>query len=41
MTLLPKSTPFERIDEQDLQAIVNEINGRPMRLLGYRTPAEA
>ncbi|KFI72111.1 ISMsm8, transposase, partial [Bifidobacterium mongoliense DSM 21395] len=25
----------------ELQAIVNEINNRPMRLLGYQTPAEA
>lgn len=24
----------------ELQAIVNEISNRPMRLLGYQTPAE-
>ena len=25
----------------EIQAIVDEINNRPMRVLGYRTPAEA
>ena len=26
---------------KEVQEIVNEINNRPMRMLGYRTPAEA
>ncbi len=29
------------VQEMEVQEIVDEINNRPMRALGYRTPAEA
>lgn len=38
---LPKRTVIEPGMERDLREIVDEINNRPMRVLGYRTPAEA
>jgi IS30 family transposase len=37
----PKRTNFEHIADQDLQDAVDEINNRPMAVLGYHTPAEA
>ena len=37
----PKRTNFETICDRDLQDAVNEINNRPMAILGYRTPTEA
>ena len=38
---LPKRTRIEPSMADEIQAIVDEINNRPMRVLGYRTPAEA
>ena len=38
---LPKRSRIEPSMAADAQAIVDEINNRPMRVLGYRTPAEA
>ena len=38
---LPKRTPIAPSMARELQEIVDEIDNRPMRALGYRTPAEA
>jgi IS30 family transposase len=38
---LPKGTPITMDMNDEIQMIVAEINNRPMRTLGYRTPAEA
>ena len=38
---LPKRSRIEPSMANDVQAIMDEINNRPMRVLGYRTPAEA
>ena len=38
---LPKRTRIDPSMTDEIQAIVDEINNRPMRVLGYRTPAEA
>ena len=38
---LPKRTIIEPGMARELQEIVNETDNRPMRALGYRTPAEA
>lgn len=37
---LPKGTGFEDLAQEDLDAIVGEINDIPMKLLGYKTPNE-
>jgi IS30 family transposase len=37
----PKRTDFEPLTPEELQDAVNEINNRPMAVLGYLTPAEA
>jgi IS30 family transposase len=37
----PKRTNFETITNDDLQAVIDEINNRPMAILGYHTPTEA
>ena len=37
---LPKGTSFEDLAQEDLDAIVGEINDTPMKLLGYKTPNE-
>lgn len=37
---LPKKTDFRAVSEGDLQDIVWEINNRPMKCLGFRTPQE-
>jgi IS30 family transposase len=37
----PKRTNFEHVTDQELQDCVEEINNRPMAVLGYHTPAEA
>lgn len=37
---LPKSTSFQNLTQHQIQAIVNEINQRPRKKLGYRTPLE-
>ncbi|MCY7332965.1 MAG: IS30 family transposase, partial [Pseudanabaena sp. CAN_BIN31] len=36
----PKSTNFKIVKEEDFQKIVNLINHRPRKSLGYRTPHE-
>ena len=38
---LPKRSCIEPSMANDVQAIMDEINNRPMLVLGYRTPAEA
>lgn len=38
---LPKRSRIEPSMADDVQAIVDETDNRPMRVLGYRTPAEA
>jgi transposase, IS30 family len=37
---LPKGTSFENLTQQQLNAIVQELNDRPRKSLGYRTPKE-
>lgn len=37
---LPRKTIFEELADDELQAIVQEINDTPMELLGYETPNE-
>ena len=37
---LPKGTGFGDLAQEDLDAIVGEINDTPMKLLGYKTPNE-
>ena len=36
----PKRTDFAHVSPQDLQDAIDEINNRPMAILGYLTPAE-
>ncbi|AUD85752.1 transposase [Bifidobacterium breve] len=38
---LPKRTPVAPSMAREPQGIVDETDNRPMRVLGYRTPAEA
>ncbi|WP_230473928.1 hypothetical protein [Bifidobacterium longum] len=38
---LPKRTPIAPSMARELQEIADETDNRPMRVLGYRTPAEA
>lgn len=37
---LPKGTNFSELTDEELQDYVNEINNRPRKILGWRTPAE-
>jgi IS30 family transposase len=37
---LPKNTPFEHLTQKQLDFIVHELNNRPRKTLGYRTPYE-
>lgn len=37
---LPKRTDFATIDDEELQDIVNEINNKPRKCLGWETPEE-
>ena len=37
---LPKGTSFADISDNDLQRIVDLINNRPRKRLGFRTPLE-
>ena len=37
---LPKGTSFEDLTQDELDAIVKEINDTPMKLLRYKTPNE-
>ena len=37
---LPKRTGFDGLTDADLQAIVQEINGTPMKVLGWETSNE-
>ena len=36
----PKKTDFSKIDKSELQAITDELNHRPRKCLGYRSPYE-
>lgn len=37
---LPRSTDIESLTQKQIDKIVNKINNRPMKCLGYKTPAE-
>ena len=37
---LPKRTSFDDLTDEDLQAIVQEINDTPMKVLDWETPNE-
>ncbi len=37
---LPKGTRFKNLTQEKLDAIVEKINNRPGKCLGYRTPNE-
>lgn len=37
---LPRATDIHAYQQQDIQRITDEINHRPLRCLGYQTPAE-
>ena len=37
---LPKKMSFENLDQEELDRIVEELNNRPRKILGYRTPNE-
>ena len=36
----PKGYDFSKLSNKDLQAVVEQLNHRPRKCLGYRTPAE-
>lgn len=36
----PKSTPFKRISEAQVEAVMQKLNQRPRKVLGFRTPFE-
>lgn len=38
---LPKKTDFSKVTQNELDAIIWEINNRPRKCLGFRTPQEA
>jgi IS30 family transposase len=38
---LPKKIPFDRLTQKQLDKIVDKINNRPRKVLGYLTPYEA
>lgn len=37
----PKGTDFSQVTEEELQDVIEEINNRPRKILGYQTPNEA
>jgi IS30 family transposase len=37
---LPKRTSFADLFDEELQDIIDEINNRPRKILGWRTPVE-
>jgi len=40
-TKLPKRTKIDELDQQNIDKIIQNLNDRPMRCLGYQTPKEA
>ena len=36
----PKGYNFTQLSEKDLRAVVDQLNHRPRKCLGYRTPSE-
>jgi len=37
---VPKGVSIEKFSDQDILVFADELNGRPRRKLGYRTPEE-
>lgn len=37
---MPKNADLRKFDQPDLDSIAAELNDRPRRILGYRSPAE-
>ncbi|KAF7275169.1 hypothetical protein GWI33_012118 [Rhynchophorus ferrugineus] len=37
---LPKSMPFDSLSDEDIQAIEDNLNNRPRKVLGFKTPLE-
>ena len=37
---LPKKTDFSTVSDEDVLMIMDKLNNRPRKLLGYRTPIE-
>ncbi len=37
---LPKSMPFDNVSDDEIQAIEDNLNNRPRKVLGYQTPLE-
>jgi len=37
---LPKSISFDNLSDDVIQAIENNLNNRPIKVLGFRTPIE-
>ena len=36
----PKNTNFRLVDDEQLKRVINELNERPRKVLGYRTPMD-
>ncbi len=37
---LPKGTGFRKVSDAELRLVVDKLNNRPRKRLGYRTPAQ-
>ncbi len=37
---MPKKSDFNKISDNELKVVVEEINDRPRKTLGYKTPNE-
>ncbi|MBU0975667.1 IS30 family transposase, partial [Patescibacteria group bacterium] len=36
----PKGTDFSKVEQEEIDDIIEEINNRPRKILGYSTPNE-